>query len=104
MVEDNFSIAFMFSAIYLKLEGKVPPPPHEWKVGIRVRVTFYFSGHSDIVGWQGTPHPQEWKVQIRVRATFYFSGHSDIGGWQGTPSPEIEIGLNMNAMEKNHFN
>ena len=29
------------------------------EVGIMVRVTFYFSGHSDIGGWQDTPpHPQ----------------------------------------------
>ena len=26
MVEDDFSIAFMFSTIYLRLEGNVPPP------------------------------------------------------------------------------
>ena len=58
--------------IYLRLEVKVPPP--------------------------------QWKVGIRIRATFYFSGHSDIGGWQGTPNPQrIEIGLNMNVKEKNHF-
>ena len=63
----------MFSPIYLRLEDNVPLPP-EWKVGIRVRVTFYLSGHSDIGGWQGTP-----------------------------PPPEIEIGLNMNAIEKNNF-
>ena len=25
MVEDDFSIAFMFSTIYLRLEGNVPP-------------------------------------------------------------------------------
>ena len=26
MVEDGFSIAFMFSTIYLRLKGNVPPP------------------------------------------------------------------------------
>ena len=55
MVEDDFSLAFIFSTIYLRLEGKVPCPPPQMKVGIRVRVTFYFSGQSDIGGWKGTP-------------------------------------------------
>ena len=32
MVEDDFfSVAFMFSTIYLRLEGKVPPP-QDWDV------------------------------------------------------------------------
>ena len=46
--------------------------------------------------------PIQWKVGIRVKVTFYFSGHSDIRGWQGTPPPpqEMEIGLKMNAIEK----
>ena len=37
MVEDDFSTVFMFSTIYLRLEGKVPthPLPQEWKVRIR---------------------------------------------------------------------
>ena len=40
------------------------------------------------------PPPQEWKVGIRVRQTFYFSGRSDIGGWQGTPRIEIGLNIN----------
>ena len=81
MVEDNFSITFMFSTIYLRLEGKVPPS-QEWKVGIMVRVTFYFLGHSDIGGWQGTPPPRNWNwtkhecnrkksFQLRSASAFY---------------------------------
>ena len=31
----------MFSTIYLRLEGKVPPPRNE-KLGIHVKVTFWF--------------------------------------------------------------
>ena len=36
-----FSIAFMFSTTYLRLEGKVSPPRNE-KLGFHVKVTFWF--------------------------------------------------------------
>ena len=48
--EDDFSIAFMLSTIYLRLEGKVAPPQME--TGIRVSATFYifsFLLHSCLV-------------------------------------------------------
>ena len=34
VVEDDFPIAFMFSTIYLRLEGKVPPPPPRIEIGL----------------------------------------------------------------------
>ena len=37
-----FSIAFMFSTTYLRSEGKVPPPTRNEKLGIHVKVTFWF--------------------------------------------------------------
>ena len=47
------------------------------------------------------PPPPESQVNV----TFYFSDQSDILVLADvTPPPEIEIGLNMNAIEKNHFN
>ena len=39
MVEDNFSIAFMFSTIYLRLEGKVPASPQEIEIGLNMNAT-----------------------------------------------------------------
>ena len=31
--DEQFSIAFMFSPIYLRLEEVPPPPPQDWDVG-----------------------------------------------------------------------
>ena len=72
MVEDNFSEAFMFSTIYLRLQGKVPPL-QEWKDGIGVRVTFYCSGRSDIGSWQGTPSPKI-EIGLNMNAFDFNSG------------------------------
>ena len=44
------------------------------------------------------------KLKSQVNVTFWFSGQSDILVLADvTPPPEIEIGLNMNAIEKYHF-
>ena len=36
MVEGEFSVVFMFSAIYLRLEGKVPPPSPRIEIGLNM--------------------------------------------------------------------
>ena len=44
------------------------------------------------------------KFKSQVNVTFWFSGQSDILVLADVPPPpEIEIGLNMNAIEQNHF-
>ena len=44
------------------------------------------------------------RLKSQVNVTFWFSGQSDILVLADVPpTPEIEIGLNMNAIEKNHF-
>ena len=44
------------------------------------------------------------KLKSQVNVIFWFSGKSDILVLTDVPPPpEIEIGLNMNAIEPNHF-
>ena len=59
------------------------------KLKSQVNVTFWF--------WLMYPPPRNGKVEI--------SGQCDILVLADVPPPhkEIEIGLNMNAIEKNHF-
>ena len=51
------------------------------------------------------PPPGMEKLKSQVNVTFWFSGQSDILVLADVPPPppEIEIGLNMNAIEQNHF-
>ena len=63
----------MFSPIYLRLEGKVPPPPRNGKLELGSE--------------------QHFTSQVTVTL--------EVG--KVPPHPRIEIGLNMNATEQNHF-
>ena len=74
------------------------------KLKSQVNVTFWFSGQSDILVLAVvSPPPGMEKLKSQVNVTFWFSGQSDILVLADVPPPpsqEIEIGLNMNAIEK----
>ena len=80
-MESHVNVTFWFWLMY--------PPPGMEKLKSRVNVTFWF--------WLMYPPPRNGKVEI--------SGQCDILVLANVPPPlpEIEIGLNMNAIEQNHF-
>ena len=81
------SLAFMFS---LKIGRQCTPPPPQGmeKLKSKVKVTFWF--------WLMYPPPRMEKLKSQVKVTFWF--------WlMYPPPPEIEIGLNMNAIEQKLF-
>ena len=65
-----------------------PPSPGMEKLKSQVNVTFWYLQ-------MYPPTPRNGKVEI--------SGQCDILLLADVPPPEIEIGLNMNAIEQNHF-
>ena len=75
------------------MEGNVPPPPGMEKLKSKVNVTFWLSGQSDILVLADAPPTRNGKVEI--------SGQSDIMVLANVPPPpEIDIGLNVNAIEQ----
>ena len=73
------------------------------KLKSQVNVTFWFSCQSDILVLADVPPtPGMEKLKSQVNVTFWFSGpgQSDILVLANVPLPEIEIGLNMNAIDK----
>ena len=79
-MKSHVNVTFWFWLMY--------PPPGMEKLKSQVNVTFWF--------WLMYPPPKNGKVEI--------SGQCDILVLANVhPPPEIEIGLNMNAIEQNHF-
>ena len=104
-LESEVNVTFWFSGQSdILVLADVPPPLME-KLESEVNVTFWFSGQSDILVLVDVcpPPPGMEKLKFQVNVTFWFSGQSDILVLADvSPPPEIEIGLNMNAIEKNH--
>ena len=78
-----FSIAFMFSTIYLRLGGKVPPTRIDNGFFKHEYYRFHSSLVMDFFPIAFMFSPIDWKTRY--------------------PLPRIEIGLNMNAIENKSF-
>ena len=93
-----------------------PPPPGMKKLNSQVNMTFWLSGQSDIWFWLMYPPPGMEKLKSQGQSDILVladvpppgmeklksQGQSDILVLADVPPPppEIEIGLNMNAIEQ----
>ena len=95
-LKSQVNITFWFSgqSDILVLADIPPPPPEMEKLKSQVNMTFWFSGQSDILVLANVSPPPEWK-NWNLRSMWHFGS-----GWCNPPLPEIEIGLNMNAIEQ----